>query len=251
MIAQQRHDMIIEAVEARGTVTVPELAEELGISESTVRRDLEKLDSARRLVKVHGGATTLEEEHVLRDLTIPERSGLHDDEKSRIAAYAASLIKPTDFVYIDAGTTTGALVDQIRETRAHYVTNSVSNAIKLAAKGCQPVILGGEFKNATESLVGPEALDALNRFHFTLGFWGTNAVDEAAGLTTPDRSEALIKRTSMMHTDPARRFVITDASKFGRVAPVSFGEIDSATILTAKVPEAFQRFDNIVAIPEA
>lgn len=248
MIAQQRHDKIIEAVSTRGTVTVPELAESLGISESTVRRDLEKLDAAGRLVKVHGGATTLEDEHTLRDLTIPERSGMHSDEKAHIAAYSASLIEPTDYVYVDGGTTTAMIVDNISETRAHYVTDSVTNALKLSAKGCHVVLIGGELKPSTQSLVGPEAIETLERMHFTIGFWGTNAIDLTAGHTTPDRSEALVKRTSMQHTDPARRFIVTDSSKFGRIAPTTFAGLQDAQVITDVIPATFSHLANIHAV---
>ncbi len=248
MLAEDRLARIVELVAARGSATVADLAGERGTSESTVRRDLEKLDAAHRLVKVHGGATTLESAHVTRDLTLDERHGLHDDEKRVIAAYAASLVGPDDFVYVDAGSTTEALVRAIAETGATYVTDAVNHALTLVARGCTTVVLGGELKGATDALVGPDALDALERYRFTIGFWGTNGLDLDAGLTTPDRFEAQVKRVSMAHT--RYRYVLADSSKFGRVAPVRFASLDDVTVLTDRVPDdTYRDRDNIVEVP--
>ncbi len=249
MIAEERLARIVEMVERRGTASVSELASALSISESTIRRDLDKLDQAHRLVKVHGGATAREAAHLTRDLTLLERHGLHDEEKRAIAEYAAGLIGPDDFVYVDAGTSTEALVARITETRALYVTDSVSHAMALAARGCRVTVLGGELKSATEALVGPDAIASLERYHFTLGFWGSNGITEDAGYTTPDRSEAQVKQASMERAE--RRYVLSDASKFGRTSRVSFAPFASAQILTAgDVPQEYRGLANVVAVGE-
>ncbi|MBF0600260.1 DeoR/GlpR transcriptional regulator [Coriobacteriaceae bacterium] len=234
MIARQRLDRIVETVSRNGAATVPELAESFGISESTIRRDLDKLDSAGRLVKVHGGAVCLEDEHVRRELTIGERADLRTAEKARIARYAASLIGPDDLVYIDAGTTCRALVDHIGETRASYVTNSLDSAAALAVRGLSVVVLGGEVKPATAALVGPEAVETLSRYRFTLGFWGANGVSREYGLTTAERLEAQVKRLSIART--GRPFLLADHTKLGRVGPVVFDSLEAVTVLTDEVP---------------
>ena len=247
MLAEQRHARILDMVAGQGSASVPELAHALDTSESTIRRDLEKLDHAGKLSKVHGGATRLSGAGITRDLTLPERFGMSAPEKRRIAAYAASLVRPDDFVYVDAGSTTAAFVDQLAETRATYVTSAVSHATRLAERGCRVIVLGGELKSVTDALVGPDALDALARYHFSIGFWGTNGATVADGLTTPDRSEAMVKRVSMERCE--RPYVICDASKLGLVASVTFAELDAATILTDSVPEAFRACNNVVEVP--
>lgn len=240
MIAEERYAHILSEVERDGTVTVAQLAADLGISESTVRRDLEKLDAAHKLAKVHGGATRREDARVMRDLTISERVGLHADDKRRLAAAAAAMVGPDDFVYIDAGSTTRELVGCLEERGATYVTDSAPHAQALAARGLTVVLLGGELKAATGAVVGPDAIEALSRYHFTLGFWGANGIDAARGLTTSDREEAEVKRLSIEHTASGRRFVLTDPSKFGRVAPVRFAELADVTVLTTDVPVAYE-----------
>lgn len=89
MLAEDRLNAIVSMVQQTGSVTVPELAEALGVTASTIRRDLQTLDRAHRIAKVHGGATSLERAHVTRDLTLNERSDLHNDDKERICARAA------------------------------------------------------------------------------------------------------------------------------------------------------------------
>lgn len=240
MLAEQRYARICALVSERGTVTVLELAHELGISESTVRRDLEKLDAAHKLTKVHGGATTREDAHVIRDLTISERDGLHADDKRRLARAAAALVEPDDFVYIDAGSTTRELIACLEERGATYVTDSVPHAQALAVRGFSTISIGGAVKAATGAAVGPDAVEALERYHFTLGFWGANGIDLDRGLTTPDREEAQVKHLSIGQTVRARRFVLADPSKFGRVAPVRFASLDDVRVLTTAVPAGYE-----------
>ena len=113
MLAEDRLNAIVSMVQQAGSVTVPELAEALGVTPSTIRRDLQTLDRAHRIAKVHGGATSLERAHVTRDLTISERSDLHNDDKERICARAAALVEPDSFVYIDSGSTTLRLIEHL------------------------------------------------------------------------------------------------------------------------------------------
>ena len=226
MLAEERLARIVEMVGRRGTASVSDLASELGISESTIRRDLDKLDQAHRL---------------------DERHGLHAAEKRAICAYAATLVGPDDLVYLDAGSTVEELIGHLGEHRARYVTDSVSHAMKLAGRGFHVTVLGGELKSATESLIGPDTIAALSRYHFTIGFWGANGITPESGFTSPESNEALIKQLSMEHT--ARRYVLADATKFDSTSLVGFGPFSSATIVTCgDVPERYREFENVVEV---
>ena len=246
MLAEDRLNRIVAMVGEAGSVTVPELAEALGVTASTIRRDLQTLDRAHRIAKVHGGATSLERAHVTRDLTLGERSDLHTVEKERICAYAAALVEPESFVYIDSGSTTLRLIEHLPHLDGVvYVTDSVAHAQRLMLRGLRTVILGGELKPETAAVVGPDALATLDRYNFSCGFWGSNGITADQGFTTPDIEEAQVKRMSMRHT--AKRYVISDASKFGMVAPVKFADFYDATIITAgDIPAQYQSLDNIV-----
>lgn len=235
MIAEERLSRIVNMVNERGAVSVPELMEELGASESTVRRDLQKLDRMGRLNKVHGGATRLREKYVVTDQSFDRRQTLHMKEKQAIAGYAKTLIEPDDFVFIDGGTTTMCLVDAIEETRATYLTNSLPHAQRLLAKGCRTLLPGGEVKPATEVLVGSETVNTIRRYHFTVGFWGTNGAGLESGFTTPEFSEAAVKTISIEQT--VRPYVLADPSKFDKISLVTFAEFSAATVVTSKLSE--------------
>jgi DeoR family fructose operon transcriptional repressor len=188
-----------------------------------------------RLNKVHGGATRLREKYVVTDQSFDRRQTLHMKEKQAIAGYAKTLIEPDDFVFIDGGTTTMCLVDAIEETRATYLTNSLPHAQRLLAKGCRTLLPGGEVKPATEVLVGSETVNTIRRYHFTVGFWGTNGAGLESGFTTPEFSEAAVKTISIEQT--VRPYVLADPSKFDKISLVTFAEFSAATVVTSKLSE--------------
>ena len=181
MLTEERWASILDIVEREKAVSVPELEAVLGVSASTIRRDLTQLNRMGKLVKVHGGATSIETQYVGKDITMEEKYSMNNEEKQIIGRYAAGLIGPDDFVYIDAGTTTECLVDNIREMRATYVTNSLTHALKLIHKGCRTFLPGGEVKKTTEAIIGGDALGYVSRLHFTIGFWGKNGVTYETG----------------------------------------------------------------------
>lgn len=256
MLAEERRQKMVEMVGKSATVTVSDLAQAFDTSESTIRRDLDRLDAAGKLVKVHGGAASVESAVapaqsplVTNELGMDEKRSLHTAEKRLIAAHAATLIGPEDFVYIDAGTSTLALVEALSEpaTQALFATNSVSNALALTSRGCRTIVIGGNLKGLTEAIVGPGALDALSRHNFTKGFWGTNGVTPERGFTTPDPSEAMVKRISMERTN--ERFVLADASKLGVVTPATFCEFADATLITtASTDHRYGTHANVVEV---
>lgn len=250
MLAEERWSAILHLVEKQKSVKVQDLADELSTSESTIRRDLTELDRRKKLIKVHGGATCLDTQYVLNDESMTEKYELNSKEKETIAEYAAKLISPSDFVYVDAGTTTERLVDCIQETGAIYVTNSISHAMKLLQKRCRVILPGGEVKASTEALVGPDTVENLRKYHFTIGFWGTNGVSEEDGFTTPEINEATVKRVSMEQTQ--KRFVLCDGSKFSRISPVTFAAFEDATIITDKIQDKkYKKFKHIVEVEQA
>ena len=127
MFAEQRRRQILQILDTHGSTTLTELTRLLGASESTVRRDLQEMDSKGLLVRVFGGAMSKNSKTDLREEDVSEKQTINIAEKQRIGKYAAALIKPDDFVYIDAGTTTGSMIPFITEYSAVYVTNAVAH----------------------------------------------------------------------------------------------------------------------------
>lgn len=232
MLAEERFAIILDIIEKQGSATVSELMKALDASESTIRRDLSLLNKNGSVIKVHGGAVSKKQNITTRDENVSFRQTKNAEEKLTIAKYAAGLIEPKDFVYLDAGTTTEMIIEFLNTTEATFVTNAISHAKKIAAKGCRVYILGGEFKSTTEAIVGEEAVETLEKYNFTKGFWGTNGVTPENGFTTPEIKEAMVKKKSMEHCKEC--YVLADASKFEEISSIKFAEFDAATIITTE-----------------
>ncbi|MBO6062177.1 MAG: DeoR/GlpR transcriptional regulator, partial [Clostridia bacterium] len=215
--------------------TVAQLSELLNASEATVRRDLNALAAEGKLRKVFGGATSIRqmglfEEHVSR------RETMMFEEKNRIAAYAASMIRDDDFVYIDSGTTTACMIPHLKNPKATYVTNGVVHAYKLLRAGFNVYLIGGRLRPATEAVVGAEAMRGLLKYNFTKAFMGTNGITADEGFTTPDTEEANVKQLAIERSFVS--FVLADHTKFNRAFPVTFSRLDACCILTDRAPKA-------------
>lgn len=232
MLTEERFAKIVKIVNQEGTVTVLELAQAIGISESTIRRDLNQLDKLGRIRKVHGGATAAVLMSDGHERNMQEKYSRNIEEKRAIAAYAATLVHPNDFVFLDAGSTTEQMAEYLEEKAAFYVTNGITLAQKLAARGFKTMLLAGRVKASTDAVIGMEAVSSLARYHFTRGFFGTNGITVAEGFTTPDLEEAANKRAAMEHCRQC--YVLADNSKFDTLSNVSFGELSKAKIITTR-----------------
>ncbi|MDD6798045.1 MAG: DeoR/GlpR family DNA-binding transcription regulator [Clostridia bacterium] len=231
MLTQERYNMIINAVEARNTVTVAELVNIIGTSESTIRRDLNALDEMGKLRRVHGGATVMQE-FVTAEADVNTKSQLCIDEKKAIGRYAAATIQDEDFVYIDAGTSTEHMIDYITADKAVYVTNGIAHAKKLIARGMKVYVLGGLVKPSTEAVIGVEGVNNMKKFNFTKAFIGTNGIDIEHGFTTVDVEEAVVKMEAVNRSYIS--YVLADHTKFDKVSAVTFAPIEKACIVTDK-----------------
>ena len=244
MLAEERFSKILSIIEEAGSVTVQDLMEELGASESTIRRDLNTMDANGLLVKVFGGAVAKNTNIRTQDENVDNRKLQNIEEKVAIAKYAAGLIQSGDFVYIDAGTSTELMIDYIKVSNVTFVTNSLTHAKKLSDKGYTVYILGGEFKSTTEAIVGEEAVETLDKYNFTKGFWGTNGISITKGFSTPEVKEAMVKKKSMENCK--ERYVLADSSKFSQISSVKFSEFENATIITTELKNAsYKKYKNI------
>lgn len=230
MLTQERYQSILSIINEKNAVTVSELAELLEISESTVRRDLTALDELGKLKKVFGGATSITKREGVYEDNVSMREKLMSEEKTEIARYSATLINNTDFVFIDAGTTTSRLIDFIDNDKATYVTNGIVHARKLVQKGLNAYLVGGKVKEATEATVGTEAIANIGNFNFSKAFLGTNGIDITAGFTTPEIEEAMLKDAAVKNS--YMTFVLADRTKFRRVFSVTFSQLKKCCIIT-------------------
>lgn len=251
MLVSKRQEMLLDAINNSQGMTIAELMDVMGTSESTVRRDIKQLHKEGKLMRVFGGAIPVNNDDVSanEEISMRKKQKMSKAEKEKIAEYAASLIRPGDYVYLDAGTTTGYMCKFIKEKEATYVTNAVYHAQELCKKGLKVILIGGELKTTTEALVGPDAIVNLQKYHFTASFFGTNGVGASSGFTTPDSREAAIKRTAIDNTKAGRRYVLADNDKFGKICNVTFSDGEGVILITDR--EVDQTYNKIFKIQVA
>ena len=217
MLASQRRATILAMVDESGAVRVSDLVEHLGVSDMTVRRDIEHLAQEGRVERVHGGALSVGHASA-HEPGFQVKSALMTREKRAIAEHAASLVEPGSAVAISAGTTTYELAQCLRSVPdITVVTNSVPVAQLLheSATVGQTVVLTGGIRTPSDALVGPVAVAALRSLHVDRLFLGVHGMDLHAGLTTPNLVEAETNRAMIA---AARQVcILADHTKWGVV----------------------------------
>jgi DeoR/GlpR family transcriptional regulator of sugar metabolism len=231
VLAPQRHAYILDRLRTDGAVRVSDLVRELGVSDMTVRRDLEVLETQGHLVKVHGGAT------LLRDSAVHEpgfdtKRTLEHDVKLAIARAAAALVEPGMAVAVSAGSTTYEVSRRLAEVpRLTVVTNSVPAAEVLyhGGRSDQTIILSGGVRTPSDALVGPFAVNALRAVNVDIVFLGVHGMHERAGFTTPNMLEA---ETNQALIETGGRLVVTaDHTKWGVTGVSTIARLDRADVI--------------------
>ncbi len=230
MYAEERQQAIAELVANDGRMSVSQLAERYAVTTETVRRDLSTLERAGLVRRVHGGVVPAGALRAL-ETALTDRDLTNAAEKDRIAAAALRFVPEGGWVLIDAGTTTARLAALIPpEQRVSVVTHAVPIAARLAAHSrAQLRLLPGRVRSTTQAAVGEETVDAVRRLRTDVAFVGTNGISVGHGLSTPDHSEAAVKRAIVQS---ARRVVVlADADKLGEELLVRFAELGEVQVL--------------------
>ena len=249
MLQNERQNRILDELEIHHAVKVNELAKQLDTSESTIRRDINELSQMGKLKKVFGGAISVSRGSAFVESDVASRARMNVEEKERIARYAASLIEDNDFVYLDAGTTTGRMIDFLEKKNVTYVTNGITHARRLIERGLPVFMIGGLLRPASEAVVGEAAIEAIRRFNFTKCFMGAKGLDAEKGFTTLDISEAAVK-TAVMEKAGCT-YMLADHTKFNLVSSVSFAALEDACIITDRLEDPrYRTLTEILEAPE-
>ncbi len=231
MLAPQRQAAILDRVRASGGVRVSELAVEYGVSDMTIRRDLETLAERGLLAKVHGGATTVSPGSA-HEPGFAAKSVRQRDEKGAIAARAATLVSPGGAIALSAGTTTAELAQRLVDVPAlTVVTNSipVADVFYRAGRQDQTVVLTGGMRTPSDALVGPVAVASIGSLHLDVLFLGVHGMSERAGYTTPNLMESDTNRALLRACE--RLVVLADHTKWGTVGISSIAALDEAHVV--------------------
>jgi len=213
MIAEltERERLILDRLSSDGSVSVGVLARDLGLSEVTIRGDFRILEEKGWISRKWGGAAPALHRDIL------ERQKVFQEQKNSIAKAAAELVRDGDVIMIEAGTTTALIARYLSGKRdIHIVTNStLVFSYARMFPNLQITMTGGEFRRATESMVGPITLETLSRLNVRLAFVGTDGFTVERGMTTHLMEGAEIVRVMKAHAETT--VLAADSSKFGRI----------------------------------
>ena len=235
-LAPQRWDSLRALIRDNGVNRVEDLGRRLRVSAATVRRDLDLLERRGAIRRVHGGAVSVENR--LDESLFEDKTALAVREKRRIAEAALKFIEPGDTLYLDGGSTVLELARLLGErSNLTVVTNSLHAAHELAGRGPRLIVIGGELRRLSQTLVGPLTRLVLRELHLDKAFMGTMGFALKEGLTTTDPSEAFTKEAVM---GQARQvIVLADGSKAGKVSFASAGRWANVHVLITDKPFDF------------
>ncbi len=237
MIPVERQRAILTALGDRGSVSIADLVDQLGVSHMTVRRDIAALEEAGRVASVSGGVTlpsrlTLDQPHATK-------TQLRPGEKQAIAQAAAEMVKPNGLIFLDAGTTTLAIADQLAgRSDLTFLTNDLAVATTLAERSPARLYLAsGQVDQANLSCEGEITAATIRQFNIDVAFLSTPAFD-LRGTSVPSEAKKVVKRAVVECAN--QTVLVADSSKYGRVMElrgVGLTELD-AVICDDGLPQA-------------
>ncbi|RTZ99855.1 MAG: DeoR/GlpR transcriptional regulator [Deltaproteobacteria bacterium] len=232
LLPAERQQRILGILKNEFSVRGAYLSELLGVSEMTIRRDLDELERQGLVERTHGGAV-FRQERVAGKFHFQNSAGVHPREKQAIARRAAAMIAPHDTIYIGEGgmpftifTNNLGVISEMGET----------------ATAAELVLLAGTYNAATHALSGPLTMEMIVQVNATKLFLGADGLSLGAGITTPNLEIAVLERSMIQHT-LGQVIVLADHTKFGLVAGMKIAPLKSiqVVITSGKIPVDFQK----------
>lgn len=215
MLAAERWQKIVQLVNERGSIRVSELSRLCDVTEETIRRDLDKLESEGKLMRSHGGAVSIKEQQA--ETPFFERKTTNAEEKRRIAREAVRHIAENDRIILDASSTAWYMARHLPNMPLVVLTNSIKVAMELSAKDKIRVIsTGGQLSPRSLSYVGPLAERSLDQYHVDKAFLSCQGLHPRRGISESNEWQALVKRKMIEIADAV--YLLADFSKFGQQA---------------------------------
>ncbi|HEY3762078.1 MAG TPA: DeoR/GlpR family DNA-binding transcription regulator [Verrucomicrobiae bacterium] len=226
-LAPRRHHNLRELIRGSGVIRIEEICRRLGISPATARRDLDQLEEAGVIRRVHGGAVSVESR--LEEPLFDDKASIAAREKNRIAEAALKFVEAGDTIYLDGGSTVLEFARLLRErTNITVVTNSLRAAHELAGRGPRLIFIGGELRRLSQTVVGPMTRFMLEQLHVDKAFMGTIGLTMKEGLTTTDPAEAFTKELVM--TRARQVILLADSAKAGKVSFACAGRLENVHV---------------------
>jgi len=239
ILPSERRQQILRLLATSGSVSVNELSEITGASLATIHRDLEQLSATGRLVRVHGGATSPDDDP---PATSERRRNL--SQKREIARVAAQSVEPGHVVFLEASSTVARLTEFLPKSKIIVVTNDPEIALDLAQNSSNEVIvLGGTLRSQTRSIVGQMTVALLRDIRVDIAFIGVSAISES-GLTSVNLIEAETKRAILRSA--SRAIGLATQDKLGRSSLTPIGSLDELAMLVTDAPKTDTRVRSLI-----
>ena len=222
MIPELRQERILESVKSRDISYIKELAEELDISLSTIRRDIAVLEEAGKVISMRGGAVKpaiqIEKvpEATVDEAPVIKKRLIKSSEKDIIAAKAAEMVEPGDVIYVDSGTTCSCMFSYLSSKDIIIVTSNYEILDYMPMQKASVILLGGEISDDLHSINGPLTEKSIADMHFNKAFIGANGYIPDGGVFTHTEREARKKVLVKEHSD--KNYLLMDTSKKNQYA---------------------------------
>lgn len=208
MLEAERRQKILSEINTLGFADVSTLADNLGVSSMTIRRDLKKLQESGGIIRCHGGAVSKSE------VSYADKKVLNHNAKVKIAETAARFAKPGMTIYLDAGTTTYQVAKKISPmSNLTIVTNDLEIAMSLRNSNCEVIMCGGTVQKSTLSVFGCYSTMMMKDFRFDIGYFGAARINSQLQATTPTAEKGFLKRQVV--TQCRATYLTVDSTKFG------------------------------------
>lgn len=225
----KRRKEIIKLLQMRNGVTIKELASLFNVSEMTIRRDLQRLEAENFVNLVHGAAIynpQIDSDKMIKEYNLVSAKNRHNEAKNRIGKYAASLIENNDFIIIDTGSTTERIIPSVGLEKKFKLLCYSSNIMisALSKPHIELTMGGGNYQPETMMFTSDSTIELINRSRASKAFISAAGIDENFGVTCMNDYEIDAKKAVLAAS--VEKILLVDASKFGRVTPAYFAEID-------------------------
>ena len=240
-LKENRRKYMGELIAQKRSMTMEELQNYFQVSMNTIRADVAYLVSTGAVQKVYGGVQAVDQKQAP---LFTSRIKIRTEQKQRIAARAQQLIEDGDIIFVDAGTTTMYLIDQL-DMRKHVTIVTANLSVIQKAydyENIELIVLPGTINRRTNSISDACALEFLGRYQFNKAFLGVTNVSEDGRLNTSTYIEYEIKRNALKQSRQA--FLLVDSAKFGAVELMSYGRLDDmqAIITDPECPEFVRHY---------
>ncbi|MGI1709884.1 DeoR/GlpR family DNA-binding transcription regulator [Streptococcus uberis] len=243
MLKRERLLKIIDKVNTNGIITVNEIMQHLNVSDMTARRDLDELEKAGKLVRIHGGAQSISSPIKKLEKSNTEKLNVQTKEKKEIASFAATLINDGETIFIGPGTTLEFFAEQLIDKTIRIVTNSlpVFDILK-NSDSIDLILIGGEYRNITGAFVGSLTNQTISTLKFSKAFIGCNGIYQN-DIATYNESEGQIQRIAL--NNAIEKILLVDNQKFNAYDFSVFYQLDQIdkTITDSRIqPEVFNDY---------